>query len=233
MKPEANYDHAFQHIRQNARRLPYDVSFSVYQRGDGTFVFGYIVKQDTNDVRFGSGASVLDCKGSLEEAEMHARSVLVKMIEDLPEQYESDRFKFRKETDESVVTDGWLIRRIYGYWPEFHDAQLLSVALRQHAVNGERQTDMELALHHWGQDNREWHGDKAHCKLTFLLEDVKGEEFATHNVADPGWINELRFTRRDDGRLEVDLEPSSGFSMLLNCATVRLLSVEPHLDKTF
>jgi Immunity protein 50 len=134
----------------------------------------------------------------------------------------------RKETDESAVTNAWLIRRIFGYWPVFHDAELLSVTLRRRTSGGKWQTDIELTLHHWGQDNPTWHGKDVHCKLTFLLEDVDGTEFTTENVSHPSWVNDLRFSRRDDGRIQVDLEPSTGFSLLLNCAVARVTRVEPY-----
>ena len=87
---------------------------------------------------------------------------------------------------------------------------------------------MELVLYHWGQDNPEWQGENRHSKLTFLLEDVDGEEFITENVRHPSWINDLRFSRCDDGRVQVDLEPSTGFSLLVYCAVARVTRVEPY-----
>jgi hypothetical protein len=233
MKLQANYDHTYQYVRKNARGLTYDIGYQVYQRNDSSFIYGFEVVQEASDGRFGSGASALNFDGTREEAEARVRELVEQQIENLPEEYESERFRNRKETDEGAVTDGWLIRRIYGYWPLFHDAELLSVTLRQYAFNGKRRTDMELVVHHSGQDNPEWEGRKVHCKLRFLFEDVQGNEFATHDISDPSWINDLRFSKRADGRVEIDLEPSTGFSILLNCAAVRLASVEPYSGETF
>lgn len=133
-----------------------------------------------------------------------------------------------KETDESVVTNAWLIRRIFGYWPVFHDAELLSVTLLRRSSGGKGRTDIELTLHHWGQDNPVWQGKDVHCKLTFLLEDADGTGFATENVSHPSWISDLRFSRSDDGRIHVNLEPSTGFSLMLHCAVARVTCVEPY-----
>ncbi|MPW22828.1 hypothetical protein GCT13_40040 [Paraburkholderia sp. CNPSo 3157] len=111
------------------------------------------------------------------------------------------------------------------------DAELLSVSLRRHASGGKWQTDIELDLHYWGQSNPEWQGDDVHCKLAFVLEDVEGTEFTTENVSHPSWISHLSFSGRDDGRILVDLEPSSGFSLLLDCAVARVARVEPYLPE--
>lgn len=228
MKLKSNYDKTFQYVRKNARGLTYDVGYHLYQRDDGTFIYGSEIVQEAYDGRIGGGASVLNFHGTKEQAEEYLRSVLEETIEKLPEYWESNRNRNRKETDEGAVNDAWLIRRIFGYWPEFHDAEILSVALRRRTSGGRPCTDMEFSIHHWGQDNPNSKGDDVHCKLTFLLEDVAGQEFVTDNVADPSYIGDLRFSRCDDGRIQVDLEPSTGFSLLLYCTVARVMCVEPY-----
>ncbi|EMN1926435.1 hypothetical protein RVV18_000798 [Burkholderia ambifaria] len=231
MRLQSNYANTFKYVRKSARGLTYDVGYCLYRRDDGTFIYGFEIVQEACDGRLGSGATVLNFRGTPEQAEKYLRNTLEEMIEKLPEGWESDRNRNRKETDEGAVIDSWLIRRIYGYWPRFHDAELLSVSLRRRVSDGKGQADMELVLYHWGQDNPEWQGENRHCKLTFLLEDVDGDEFATGNVSDPSWIYDLRFSRCDDGRIQVDLEPSTGFSLLLYCAVARVICVEPYLPE--
>lgn len=41
-------------------------------------------------------------------------------------------------------------------------------------------------------------------------------------------INDLRFSRCDDGRVQVDLEPSTRFSLLVYCTVTRAMRVEPY-----
>jgi hypothetical protein len=231
MRLRAGYDQTYQYVRKNARALTYDVGYQIYQRNDGSYIFGYEVVQESSDGWFGSGGSPLQFEGSRQDAEARVRNLIEQRIERLPDEYESERFRHRKETDPGAVTDGWLVTRIYGYWPSFHDAELMSVSLRQHTVDGKRRTDMELAIHHQGQDNPKWHGERVQCKLSFLLEDVAGDEFSTEDVSAPNWINDIRFSRRDDGRIDVDVDPSAGLSIFLHCATARLLSVEPYTSE--
>lgn len=233
MRLRADYDHTYRYVRKNERALTYDIGYHVYQRSDGSYVYGFEVARESSEGWFGSGASPLDFEGPRHGAEARVRELIEQQIECLPEHYESERFNRHQETDESVVTDGWLIRRIYGYWPAFHDAQLLEVSLRRYALGDKQQADMEMCIHHGGQDNPEWNGENLHCKLTFQLKDVAGDEFSTEEVNVPNWINDMRFSRRDDGRIDVDVEPSAGLPIFLHCAVVRLVSVEPYTGKEF
>lgn len=86
MKLQANYDHTYQYVRKNARGLTYDIGYQVYQRNDGSFIFGYEVVQEATDCRFGNGASRLEFEGTREEAEAHARALLEKMIDNLTDE---------------------------------------------------------------------------------------------------------------------------------------------------
>lgn len=83
MKLQAGYDQTFQYVRQNARGQTYDVGFHVYQRNDGTFIFGYEIVQEATGCRHGSGASRLDFQGARNQAEAHVRTLLERMIDDL------------------------------------------------------------------------------------------------------------------------------------------------------
>lgn len=227
MHLKANYQKTFKYTRQNARRLTYDVGYRLIQRDDGTFVYGYEIVQEQYDGSIGGGAISLNYEGSYDDAEAYLRQLLKEQIETLPEYWESDQQRNRKETDEAAVTDAWLIRRIFGYWPKFHDAEVLSIELRRRTSANHSCTDLEFSLHHWGQDNPTGKGEHAHCKITFLLEDVEGKEFDIENVAHPSYIGDLRFSPCDDGRIQVDLNPSSGVSMLLYCAVARVQRIEP------
>ncbi|MFC5431008.1 hypothetical protein ACFPTO_19710 [Paraburkholderia denitrificans] len=86
MKFRAGYDQTFRYVRQNAHGLAYDVGFHVYQRDDGTFIFGYEVVQEATDCQFGNGAIRLNFEGTREEAEAHVRAFLEKMIDNLTDE---------------------------------------------------------------------------------------------------------------------------------------------------
>ncbi|KAB1584219.1 hypothetical protein C5O75_036210 [Burkholderia cepacia] len=227
MQLQSNYSKTFRYVRQNERRLTYDIGYHINQRDDGTFIYGYEIVQELSDGRIGSAASALDFRGSAEEAERYLIKKLEEMVEGLPESWESDRYRNRKETDESAVKYAWLIRSIFGYWPRFHDAEVLAITLRRVSSNGAWRTDMELTIRHSGQDNPARNGQQVPCRITFLLEDVEGSEFTTENVSYPSWIYDLRFSRCDDGRTQIDLYPSTGFSVLLYCRAATVTCVEP------
>jgi hypothetical protein len=218
MRPRVIYERTYQYRRKNALARTYHIGYQVYKRNDGSYIYGYEVVQESSDGWFGSGACQLQFDGSIEQAEARVRGIIEERIEHLPDEYESVRFTHRNATDEGVVEDAWLIRRIYGYWPAFHDAKMLSVSLRQSSVADKWRTDMEMSIHHWGQDNPNWRGERVDCKLTFLFEDVAGNDFSTDNVSLSNWICDLRFSRLENGRIQIDLEPSSGFP---SCSIVR------------
>jgi hypothetical protein len=227
MKLRANYEHTYQYQCKNAPARIYDIGYQVYQRNDGSYVYGYEVVQESSDGWFGNGATALHCDGDKEQAEARVRGIVEEQIERLHEEQEPRLPLHRNATDETVVTNAWLIRHIYGYWPSFHDAKMSSVSLRQISVAQQWRTDMEISVHYRTPNNSSRQVEKIDCKLTFLLEDVAGEEFSTDNVRFTNWINDLRFSRIEDGRIQIDLEPSFGFSILLTCASARLVSVEP------
>ncbi|KWF37697.1 hypothetical protein WT56_03085 [Burkholderia pseudomultivorans] len=227
MQLQSNYAKTFRYIRQNARRLPYDIRYHLVQRDDGRIVYGFEIVQESSDGRIGSGAAALDFCGSLEDAEQYLIGKLQQMVETLPESWESGPARARPQTDESAVEHGWLIRRIFGDWPSFHDAELLSVTLRRVASNGAAHTDMELTLRHDGQDNPAGSVPPTPCRITFVFEQVDGDTFSTENVCYPSWIYDLRFSRCDDGRIQIDLYPSTGFEILLQCRAARVARIEP------
>lgn len=227
MRLQSNYPKTFRYIRQNARRLPYDIGYHLAQRDDGMIIYGFEIVQESYDGRIGSGATALDFVGSLEDAEPYLIRKLQQMVEALPEAWESGPQRARPETDETAVEHAWLIRSIFGYWPSFHDAELLSVTLRRTGSNGAAQTDMALTIRHDGQDNPAGSVPRTPCRITFVLEQVDGHTFSTENVCDPSWIDDLRFSRCDDGRIEIALYPSTGFEILFRCRAATVARIEP------
>ncbi|WP_107311515.1 Imm50 family immunity protein [Burkholderia metallica] len=227
MQLQSNYPNTFRYVRQNARRLPYDIGYYLTPRADGTIIVGYEIVQASHNGRLGCGATTLDFRGSLEEAERYLIRKLETMVEDLPESWESDRYRNRKETDESAVGHAWLIRSVFGYWPTFHDAEVLALVLRRVNANGGWRTDMELTIRHEGQDNPAWSGPQTPCRITFRFEAVEGSEFTTENVTYSSWIHDLRFSHCDDGRIQIDLNPSTGFDILLYCRAATVIRIEP------
>jgi hypothetical protein len=91
---------------------------------------------------------LLQWDGAKEQAEALVREIIEEQIERLHEEREPQLPSHRTATDETVVTNAWLIRHIYGYWPSFHDAKMSSVSLRQISVAQQWRTDMEISIHY-------------------------------------------------------------------------------------
>ncbi|MCO1357116.1 immunity 50 family protein [Burkholderia multivorans] len=221
------YAKTFRYVRQNARRLPYDIGYSLTRRDDGTYIYGYEIVRESYSGRAGAGAVVLDFFGSPDDAERHLIKKLEQIVETLPEAlWEADREAADDETDERAVVNASDVTRIFGYWPRFHDAELIAVALRRVESAGGAHTDMELtvrAVVRRDDDDRarQW-------RITFLFEHVDGSQLSTEDVACRSWIHRLRFSRCDDGRVQIDLFPSTGFDIRLNCRTASVTRVDPY-----
>lgn len=124
------------------------------------------------------------------------------------------------------------VERIFGCWPDFHDAEVLSIVLdRTPAAGG---PTVRIAVHAF-EMTREVDASghyvlRNHVVVTFLLRDaevVRLEGFNHQNVLDG-----LRFSRPEkpvaEGMaVEVQLEPSFGVSAIFQCARAEVVSVEP------
>lgn len=227
MKLQSNYEKTLRYVRQNERRLTYDIGYHLERRDDGAFVYGCEIVQELSDGRISSAATqMLDFRGAPDAAERYLIGKLEQMVENLPEEWESDRYRNRKETDESAVARANLVSGMVGCWPDFHDAEVLAVTLRRVEANGSAHTDMELTIRY------AWYktpalSDRMKVRITFLFESVEGPDFSIDNVAHPSWIYDLRFSHCGDGRIQIDLNPSIGFSILLYCRVATVTQVEP------
>jgi Immunity protein 50 len=124
------------------------------------------------------------------------------------------------------------VERILGRWPDFHDAEVLSITLDR--APAEAGPTVQIAVHAFEMtkdvDASGHYVLRNHVLVTFVLhnaEVVRLEGFNQQNVLDG-----LSFTKpekpvADTMVVEVELESSFGVSAIFQCARVEVVSVEP------
>jgi Immunity protein 50 len=124
------------------------------------------------------------------------------------------------------------VERIFGLWPDFHDAEVLSITLdRAPADSG---PTVRIAVHAFEMakevDASGHYVLRNHVVVTFALhgaEVVRLQGFNHQNV-----LSDLSFSKpaepvAEGMAVEVELEPSYGVAAIFQCARAEVVSVEP------
>jgi hypothetical protein len=126
---------------------------------------------------------------------------------------------------EQCVQDSRLVRAIYGYWPSFHDAQLMGLELELPEFDGKNVANMSIRIRHKGQDNPKWIHPGPDCIIEFRFLDISDVNMMLGHLSAGGWIDELIFKSKSDGRFEFELIPSAGVDIKFNCSSARIVSI--------
>lgn len=104
----------------------------------------------------------------------------------------------------------------FGYWPSFHDAEIISIELN-------RRDTSSLSVHTWEitneVDDEGYYGLRKHAVVTFLLDgilDLELSGFSHQNV-----IFGLEISRVDGG-FRLELDPCYGLAGNLTAAKLRI-----------
>ena len=104
----------------------------------------------------------------------------------------------------------------FGYWPTFHDGELISVHL-------DRTGPSRLLVHTWEKtrevDSRGYYALQKHIIVTFVLEDIRDLEldgFSCQNV-----LANLTITKDPNG-YKLELWPCHGISGAITAGSVRI-----------
>jgi hypothetical protein len=105
----------------------------------------------------------------------------------------------------------------FGYWPSFHDAEIISLALNRSGTS-------TLRIHTWQMtsqtDERGYYILDKHVLINFQMEEILGLELGDFNLQNV--ISGLNIRKTDDG-YQIEMGPCYG---LAGSITARKLSIE-------
>ena len=130
-----------------------------------------------------------------------------------------------------LVQGGWMVSRVLGCWPSFHDARVSAFSIVQSFSDKANVTNVLLSLVHFeiSTDRRRL---VSTCKITFCFENATGNQVSLDRVEVPMWVNDLEFSKNQDERIEVELDGVSGLGFAITCDAAKIVSIEPFSDAT-
>jgi hypothetical protein len=127
----------------------------------------------------------------------------------------------------SEVGNSILLKKVFGYWPAFHDAHVLSIRM-EHGKRGPQLVDVTIELRHWGQDDPNWVARGIDCVATLTLFGVTIADISMDAFVHDNWVGDVCFTKTDDNLLLFELDPNSGASIFVACNFAEIIEVKPY-----
>lgn len=131
------------------------------------------------------------------------------------------------ESGQALVQNSQLVLNAFGYWPAFHDSEVVNFCVRIAEEAGGYVADATIAVRHGGQDNPKWTGPREDRIVEFLCRDISEIDINLNELSGGAWLDEIVISRRDNGRLSFDMRPLAGFDVRFSCRSVEILGVRP------
>lgn len=139
---------------------------------------------------------------------------------------------------ESKIENVEALTRIFGCFPSFHDAEVLSVHLDREGHNGFLGPTLEIKIHVFemtGSVNEKgYYVLVNHTLATFLFCQVSNLRFADfngQNVIDGFSMKDAASKIEGGPALEVTFFPCYGMDLEFGCQAVKLISAEPFVPE--
>jgi hypothetical protein len=129
-----------------------------------------------------------------------------------------------------LVENGDIVSDVFGYWPTFHDAEIVEFRLGIRKSESRYIVDLSVKILHCGQDNPDWKKPGPNCVIEFRCKDISGQKFVMNELSGGGWVDELLISKGADGRLCFDVRPLSGFDICVRCASVEVAGIYPSVS---
>ncbi|WP_455289480.1 Imm50 family immunity protein [Cupriavidus necator] len=131
------------------------------------------------------------------------------------------------KSGQTLVQNSELVLNAFGYWPTFHDSEVVNFCIRIAEEAGRYVADATIAVRHGGQDNPKWTGSGEDRIVEFLCRDVAETKINLNELSGGGWLDEIVISTQNNGRLSFDMRPLAGFDVRFNCRSVEILGVGP------
>jgi hypothetical protein len=131
--------------------------------------------------------------------------------------------------DSSLISGSDQLTSIFGYWPSFHDAEVLDIILSREPPSCDSPTlRARIHVHEMTRetDDRGYFVTRHHSITEFLFRGVEAlkVEFFNHQNA----LQQLAITIEGD-RFLVDFESAYGVEASFSCSAIELVSVTPEI----
>ena len=130
------------------------------------------------------------------------------------------------------IQNAQALTSIFGEWPSFHDAEVISISLKRDFGKG---ASLEAAIHLWQMtsevDLRGYFVSKINTVVVLLFGDIMHdivEGFNHQNVLSELLISEINSEEVGSSgcEYEVTFRPSFGCGALFNCRSIQVISAE-------
>jgi hypothetical protein len=126
---------------------------------------------------------------------------------------------------EICVENSILVRNIYGYWPSFHDAEIVEFGIKLFKSEGRNIANATIKVCHSGQDDPKWVKPGPKCVIEFVCRDISNADIGLNDLAAGGWIDEINVSKKDDGQFEFDVQPSAGLDIRFSCTSISVAGI--------
>jgi hypothetical protein len=133
----------------------------------------------------------------------------------------------KSESGQALVQNSELVLDAFGYWPTFHDSEVVTFCIRMAEEAGRYVADATISVRHGGQDNPKWTGSGEDRIVEFLCRDIAETDINLSELSGGGWLDEIVISTQNNGRLSFDMRPLAGFDVRFNCRSVEILGVSP------
>ena len=143
----------------------------------------------------------------------------------------------------AVVKDSTFLLKLFGGYPSFHDASVLSITMerakrmRRHAPaegavdpRSLELVDVILEVLHREHQPEVEPTERVNYAVTIALLDVRCANIDLNPMLDDSFVSEISFRHQTDGLLAFDLEPNIGLDVRLVCAAAEIRSIRPYRD---
>ncbi|MPV68712.1 Imm50 family immunity protein [Burkholderia sp. BE17] len=126
-----------------------------------------------------------------------------------------------------LIENSDLVIKVYGYWPSFHDSEVVDFGIHTTKIEEKYVTDIKITILHRGQDNPQWKRAGPTCCIEISCRNVSNVDLKLNDIAGGNWIQELNITGAGDVGVDLELVPLAGLDLRLKCEVIEVAGIYP------